>query len=632
MFHVRLKLVALTVLAGMAIIGVRLGQMQLLMGDFYREEGRRRRIRQWYPNAPRGKITARDGTILAEDQPVRSVAVILRDIELREDTAGKKERGLSRDEYERWCAAVAEIAGDTVEGLDAELERVRAEMEEEVDREVRREYSKGPGEASDSEARKARRFGNLIRRLLSKRPHVLYEDVAFNVAARAEVASVELPGLMVTESMKRKYPEELLAAHVLGYVGKITPKEYDLYRDEYEGDERKRVAFEDVMGRAGIERRYNSELRGQRGWRREVVNARREPQKVLSDLPAVRGATIRLAIDPALQRAAERELERIFVAQGRPGAAVCMDVWTGEVLAMASWPTFDPGTFRKEYGRLSDPDELGKYRPLLNRAFRGRYPPGSVFKVVTATAALETGAIAASTQFTCNGVFHLPRVRRGWLCHRRIGHGTIGLHEGIQKSCNVYFYNTGLKAGGSALVEWAARYGFGQPTGIDFDAESARKLDYPRRTGDVVNLSIGQGSLTVTPLQVCGMMAAVANGGELLRPRLRLGGQSMTRHHVGFTDKTLADLRRGLYLVVNEKGGTGYKPVRSREIVIAGKTGTAQAGTGREDHAWFAGYAPFDDPAIAFAVVIEHGGHGGATAGPVAKAIAEAWAKENTKQ
>jgi len=625
----------------MALVVVRLGYMQVLRAEHYRQEGRERRIRVKFPDAPRGRILARDGTVLAEDRPVLSVCVVLKDIDAVSPRPPIQSHygisvefdeiePLAGERYDSWCRKVALLVGDSVEAVKARVDDARAAVEAEIAARRRQILAGGDDASLRAQARLEER---ILRNRLPAEPRVLYEDVPFEVAARAEVAAVDMPGLAVTESLKRMYRDEPLAVHVVGYTSGVSAREYDLYKYDYLGDESKRVFFHDTMGRTGIEEFYNFELRGSRGRREEVINARGQVQRVLSEEPPVEGRTITLTIDPRIQKAAEAALEKAFADLDCAGAAVCIDVWNGAVLAMASHPAYDPNTIRERYCELQDTDGFGRYRPLLNRATAGLYPLGSVFKIVTATAALESFAITPGTVFNCDGVFELGRGRfHCWIAHTAArGHGSLDLYDAIKKSCNVYFYNAGLAAGGPALVEWGLRYGFGKRAEIDLPGEAGGKLEVVKQPGDVVNLSIGQGGLLVTPLQVARMIAAVANGGTLVDVHMVKAHEGGPDRPVGLRPSTLEALRKGLYKVVNESGGTGYRTVRSEKIVIAGKTGTAQAPP-KEDHAWFAGYAPFEDPKIAFAVVIEHGGHGGASAGPVAKAIAQAWAREHGRE
>jgi penicillin-binding protein 2 len=561
--------------------------------------------------------------VLAEDLPVRNVCVVIRDL-----------YRLPQDDFVRWFHTVAAIVKDTPEGAAARVQGVLEDVEATIER--RKRYIFGRGSPEDSRlAKEAMGEERLIRRREYRRPRVIYDDVDFEIAARVEVASADLEGLAVTESMKRKYPMRTLAAHAVGYVGEITPDEWDLYRFDYLGDERKRVTYNDMMGRAGVEKQYNFELRGARGKREEVVNAYDQTQKVLSDESPEPGATIILTIDPKLQAAAEKALAKILLLPEEPrgGAAVCMDVRNGEVLVLASSPSYDPDRIGDDYRKLIDPKGLGKFHPFQNKAVDAALPMGSTFKVITATAALESGAITRHTTFTCDGTFHLGRASFNcWTVAGRVPpHGTLDFIAGFQKSCNIYFFNAGLRTDGPRLLEWALGYGMGKPTGIDLMSEAKGNVPVPRYKGDVVNLSIGQGALLATPLQACRMIAAVANGGNLMVPRLRRETEPVEPKRVGFSATTLAALREGLYTVVNVRGGTGWGNVRSDLITIGGKTGTAQAPSqdGIDgDHAWFVGFAPFDDPQIAVAVVVEHGGHGGAVAGPVGKAIFEAYAIE----
>ena len=625
MFNVRLKFIAGIIFIMMSLVITRLAFMQILKADFYREEARRRQMRISFITAPRGPIFARDGeTILAEDLPVRSVCVVINDL-----------YGMPRERFENWFLKVASIAGDTPDGVAARVQSVLDDIENMIDRRRREILSRGaPGE--ERFAKQALREARDLRRAEYRRPQPLYEDVDFLTAARAEVATPDFAGLAVTESMKRRYPFGPLAAHAIGYVGQSTREEWDLYRFDYLGDERKRVGYVDVMGRAGMEKQCNFELRGLLGRREEVVNAYSQTQKVLSDEPPQPGATIILTIDPVIQEAAEKALATILTdsKEPRPGAAVCMHVKSGEILALASSPSYDPNRMKEDYRKLTDPNGLGRFHPFQDRAIASAKPMGSVFKVIVATAGLESGALTRNTTFTCDGVFHLGRsdfrcyISRAPYFSR---HGPLDLIQGMKVSCNCYFYQAGLKTTGPALVEWALGYGLGKPTGIDLSPEAKGNVPTPHYPGDVVNLSIGQGELLATPLQVCRMIAAVANGGKLLTPRLRREMAPVEPQTVGFSASTWKILREGLYEAVNVQGGTGYRNVRSDLITIAGKSGTAQApaeGDQVGDHAWFAGFAPYENPEIAFAVVIEHGGYGGAVAGPVAKAIAEAYAAE----
>jgi penicillin-binding protein 2 len=637
-FHLRLKLIALAVLAAMTIVMLRLGQMQLLNADHYRDEGHKRRIRTTFPDAARGAILARDGTVLAEDRPVLSICVALREVDPCSPPPGltsdldvslefdKNDRPpMTAEEYEAWCETCAALVGDTVGDFKKRVDAARKRIEDEINQRKREIYAAGSSE-DEALRKRARTEEVILRKIRTSRgsPQVLYNDVPFAVIARVEAVISDVPGLVVTESLKRKYREKPLAAHAVGYMNKASQREYELYHYDYLGDEAKRLTIHDMMGRGGLEELFNFELRGARGRREEVIDARGLVQEILDEELPVQGCSILTTIDPNIQAAAEKALAKAFKETDCPGAAVCLDVHTGDVLAMASFPAFDPNTINKDFADLLSEEGMGRYRPLLNRAIKGQYPLGSVFKVVTATAALESGAITTTTTFHCSGSMKVGR--RAYHCLGR--HGDLNVLDALKRSCNVFFFSAGRAAGGPALTEWALRFGLGRATGIDLPGESTGNVPTAPSTGDVLNLSIGQGRLIVTPLQVARLMAAVANGGELVTPRLQLTAPPGPTRPVGFSEKTLEVLRAGLFKVVNERGGTGYSRVRSDKIVIAGKTGTAQAGS-KGDHAWFGGFAPYHEPRVSFAVVIEYGGHGGAVAGPVAQAMAEVWAEEH---
>ncbi|MFO7897911.1 MAG: penicillin-binding transpeptidase domain-containing protein, partial [Planctomycetota bacterium] len=371
---------------------------------------------------------------------------------------------------------------------------------------------------------------------------------------------------------------------------------------------------------------------------RDHMNRR---QRELATAPATPGRDLVLTIDSRLQKIVEDQMAHALYRDGRRavGAAVFMDVRNGHVLAVASSPAYDPACFRDvhAYRRVvQDPD-----RPLFNRALRGRLPLGSVFKVVTALAALEHGTVPAGVD--CTGRVRCGR--RYFRCHR--AHGHVDLREGIQRSCNSFFYITARKTGDRALIEMARRLGFGRKTGLRFPDEASGNVPVRAPGGQLLNLAIGQGELVVTPLQVARMMAAVANGGTLVPPRLVRelrpfqsdgGGEPPADPRppvdLDLSDASLAAVGDGLYRVVNEPGGTGRRAFAhwSRPFQVCGKTSTAQRTVRRDGEVtadnvgWFAGYAPHKTPRVAFAVAVERlsgGQSGGRTAGPIARDILE---------
>ncbi len=441
------------------------------------------------------------------------------------------------------------------------------------------------------------------------------KGVGYAVAEKILLFRDEYPGIVVKLRARRRYPLGRTACHVIGYVGPLRAGEPEhLIPLGYRLD--------DIIGRAGVEKVYEKMLRARRGGRIVEVDARTGEETTLLEVPAHMGKDLRLTIEIDIQRAAEAALEEC----GKPSSAVLMDVHTGAVLAMASYPFFEPQAFvppRKN--ALVRRYFRDRRHPLLNRAIQGAYPLGSIFKLITATAALETGTITENTQFNCMGAYHIGR----WTfrCWKRTGHGMIDVRDAIKVSCNVFFFTAADKMGGKALSEWASRFGLGRKTGIDLPFESAGRLPVPGKTrrwsrGQTVNLAIGQGALLVTPIQAARLTAAIANGGKLVRPHV-LSSTTIETTPVGARPETLRIVREGMWRVVNAPHGTGIK-CRLEEVAVAGKTATAQAGRG-EDHAWFAAFAPYERPRVCVVVQVEHGGHGGEAAAPVAARILETY-------
>jgi len=407
---------------------------------------------------------------------------------------------------------------------------------------------------------------------------------------------------------RRVYPSGPLVAHIVGSVGEVTKKDLEtLPPDVYRGG--------DIIGKGGVEQFYEERLRGSAGEESIEVDARGRRVQVLDRKEPVPGQTIRLTVDLGAQNLAAN------LMGDRKGAVFAMDVRTGDVKALYSSPTFDTNPLawgissREWIALVNDPD-----RPMMNRVISGTYPPGSTYKVVTLYAALSEGGITERTTFRCTGAFRLgDRVFRCW---KRSGHGTVDIIESLKDSCDVYLYQAGLAAGIDALVFWGRRFGFGEPTGIDLPGEVSgivagrewkrRNLGEKWYLGDTVNYSIGQGFLLVTPIQTAVMYAALANGGTLVRPRL-FAERPEENRRLDLSAKYLQILRKGLREVVRD--GTG-KPADGFGVEIAGKTGTAQNPHG-EDHAWFVGYAPADDPKYVAIVLVEGGGKGSSTAGPL---------------
>jgi len=458
-------------------------------------------------------------------------------------------------------------------------------------------------------------------------PLVVREDVKLAELARIEVRREDFPSAEVRQHERRHYPERELVAHAVGYVGEVSEAQLIAHGEQLERG--------DIVGKSGIERAYDDPLRGMRGWMVVSVNSvgRQVGEARVLKQPG-HGSPLRVTLDLRLQRA-------LLEALGdETGAGVFMDPRTGDVLAMVSTPAFDPNQFAD--GISHDAWEALSSDPrkrLHDRAIASFYAPGSTFKVLMAIAGLESGTITPDQRVFCNGSTVIYGRTR--LCWKKGGHGWVNVEQALAHSCNVFFYKLGQELGIDAIHDYGSRFGLGAPTGIDIPGEDAGILPSaewklaaqgePWYPGDTISVAIGQGLLAVTPIQMARMISAVATGGHLPTPHLLQDAETELRQ-VAISPRTLAIVREALQLAVEE--GTGRRATRG-EFTVAGKTGTAQvfkrsAGIDADklpkeerDHAWFVGYAPADEPRIAFAVVVEHGGHGGTSAAPIARAVLE---------
>jgi penicillin-binding protein 2 len=459
-------------------------------------------------------------------------------------------------------------------------------------------------------------------------PAVLKEDLSLGELAPIEARREWFPSVEFEQTARRTYPFGAIASHVLGYVGEVSERELVAQASEiplYRGD---------IVGKSGIERHYDEGLRGERGSKYVTVNSLgRQLGEGRSSRAPINGGDLQLTLDLQLQRTLVEALG------DEVGAGVFMDPRNGEILALASTPTYDPNIFAGKVSPeawtaiLHDPR-----RPLHDRAIASFYAPGSTFKVVMAIAGLETGTVSPGTTVTCGGSARF--YGRNFLCWKKGGHGTVSIEEALAHSCNVYFYSLGKSLGIEPIHEYGARFNLGSPTGIDLPGEAPgvlpsdawkRKVHGERwYPGETISVSIGQGLLAVTPVQLANTMSGVATG-KLPMPHLVLG-EATEPVDLDLSPETLRIVRNALEEAVAR--GTGRRAALE-DVVVAGKTGTAQvykssAGIDADelpknerDHAWFVGYAPAEDPRIAFAVVVERGGHGGTSAAPVARKVLE---------
>jgi len=457
-------------------------------------------------------------------------------------------------------------------------------------------------------------------------PLVLREDVRLEELAQIEARRELFPSLQVRETARRSYVYRDMFSHVIGYVGEVGDGEMASAES---------LRLGDIVGKTGLERGYDDWLRGQRGWDLVSVNnlGRRIGDPWVGQVPT-HGQPLELTLDLRLQRVLRRGLG------DETGAGIFMDPRSGEVLALVSTPAFDPNQFAdgmtaEAWKSISEDPR----RPLHDRVLASYYAPGSVFKVIMAISGLESGAVSPGETIYCGGSARF--YGRSRLCWKRGGHGSVDLRRALAHSCNVYFYTLGKELGIDLIHEYGSRFSLGTTTGVDLPGETTgvmpsrawkrKQVGAPWYPGDTISVAIGQGYLAVTPLQIATMISAVATDGMMPTPHL-IHCIAPRPRKLDVASRTLAIVRGALRDAV--ASGTG-RAADLDDIAVAGKTGTAQvfkhsAGIDADklpkeerDHAWFVGYAPADRPTIAFAIVVEHGGHGGTSAAPIARRVLE---------
>ncbi|MEJ1929352.1 penicillin-binding protein 2, partial [Nostoc sp. NIES-2111] len=432
----------------------------------------------------------------------------------------------------------------------------------------------------------------------------------------------ELPGVEINTEAVRYYPQGKGLAHVLGYTRELNAEQ--LQKRKNEG-----YRLGDVIGQMGVEKAYESMLRGEWGGQQVEVDGAGRPIRVLGEKQAKAGKDLHLTIDLDLQIAAYKALGN------RRGAIVALDPNNGAVLAMVSYPAFDPNIFSKQKLSQKDWESVqGKDHPLVNRALSA-FPPASTFKVVTTTAGLESGKFAPDSILQTYGSLNIGGVTFGEWNHA--GFGPLGFPRAIAMSSDTFFYQVGRKVGGPTLIEWTRKYGFGQKTGLEFVNEESKGLvpdeiwkqkawKMPWTIGDTINMSIGQGALQVTPLQSAIMFSVPANGGYRVKPHLLKDNEQAKswRESLNMKSTTISVLRDGLRKVVSE--GTGKRLDVPSIPPASGKSGTAEAGVGRPNHTWFGAYAPSNKPEIVVVAFGENSGdHGGTVCGPMVLQVLEAY-------
>jgi penicillin-binding protein 2 len=572
---VRVRLLAAAVTCLLVLIASGFWFVQIAQGDYYRELAENNRLRKLPIIAPRGLIYDRRGRLLVENLPSYNLML---------------DRSRSTN-LERSLAHVAAVLGRPLGDLEDLLERYRE--------------------------------------VPVFKPVLLAENLSLSEVARFGVEALEYPEFEVEVQQTRLYRQREQTAHVIGYIGEPTPEELERSQGA--------ITPGDVTGKKGIEKRYDALLRGKDGERVVVVDSRGELLREYGRVPAVPGKDLTLSLDLELQQEAASWLD----GPEKVGAIIAMDPRNGELLALVSSPSFNSNLFTH---RLQENDWQALLEapnnPLQNRAMQNAYSPGSTIKIVMATAGLSERLIDPGFRLHCSGgtvIYGHP-----FRCWRKEGHGTVGVHEALARSCDVFFYHLGQRLGIERIARYSRMFGLGTPTGIDIPGEkeglvpdaawSLKVRHQPWYAGETISVAIGQGPLLVTPLQEAEMTAVVANGGYRVTPHLVQNVPFPAPRKVEVDERALAIVRKGLWAVVNEPGGTAYNAARLPDFAIAGKTGSVQVIAQKvrtkaetlpfkyRDHGWFTSFAPEEDPQLVVTVFAEHGGSGH-NAAPIAKAL-----------
>ncbi|VBB46240.1 Penicillin-binding protein 2 [uncultured Desulfatiglans sp.] len=575
-----------------AVLMLRLWFLQILQGPTFREKSENNRIRLRDIAPFRGMILDRNGEVLADNRPAYDLYFIPEEVQ----------------DQDRLLNELSQMTG-----LD-------------------------PLKARAAIDKTGARYPFL--------PVCLIRDMQRDQLAKVETHLYDMPGLFIQVQPQRHYVWDDFATHLIGYVGEITEQQLKSGRfaDNKAGD---------LIGKSGIEARWQTHLGGVRGGEQVEVDASGRQIRVVSRKAPLPGANVHLTIDRRLQTVAEDCLA------DKTGAIVALDPTSGQVLALASSPDYDPNVFVGGIDRtLWKAMISAESSPLQNRALCGQYPPGSIFKIVVALAGLQEGLITPSERIFCNGVYAIGNYK--YRCWRRQGHGHVDLHQALVQSCDVYFYLLGKKLGIERIARYARAFGLGQTTGFDAGDEKTGLIpdnEWKKKTygvswqlGETLISSIGQSFVLVTPIQMATLFSAVFNGGVIYQPQVTkevVGRNNETifrfepvaKQKVPIDKAHLERVKQALVGVVEGPRGTGSQ-CRIEGCSVAGKTGTAQVIALEKakhyedesdipwryrDHAWFVAVAPAEDPRIAVAVLVEHGGHGGSAAAPLAKTVIESY-------
>lgn len=663
-----------------------LGQLfnlQIVNGESYREQSEKRLARETESYAPRGNIYDRYGKLLVTSETVYVLQLYRTKIttELLNDVLLKIANILEKngDTYYNNLPIDFETMEFTKSEESIKSWKQTQKMKEDLDVAgvisfLKEKYEIKQEELNDIKKIMIMRYEISTNGYSSYKAVTLAKSISEESMLELEEKSAELSGIYITKQPIRKYLTGSIAAHILGYTGKISSEEYSKKKELG-------YSLNDIIGKSGIESSFEDYLRGQNGKKRLEMDSYGRISNEEEMEESTMGDSVVLTIDLDLQTKTEEVLEDIVLKiqngelnntkyeDATAGAAVVLEVKTGEVLALASYPSYQPQDFvdginQEEYNKYFNNED----KPMYNRAIQGTYPPGSTFKMITGIAGIESGGIGVNEMVNDVGIFYLGHKPACWIWNsRRQVHGNVNAKTALMVSCNYYYYEVASRIGIDKIAEYAKKFGLGEKTGIELYGESsgilaskeyveelnAKGVKKTWTIGDTLSASIGQSYNTFTPLQMCYYISTLANKGKktqvtLVKDIIRADGSVLNHEEVakniqeklGLEEKELEDIEisestieaifEGMRSVTGDQGGTVYGTFNSFPIEVAGKTGTATSGNG-SDNAWFVGFAPYDNPEIAVVVIVEHGGHGYFTARAVKDIMEEYFGYNNDK-
>jgi len=628
-----------TILIGVVLIG-QLFNLQILHGSEFRKESQNRILRQVTQTAPRGEILDRYGEILASNREGFNVEIYK----------------VKMEEEER-----NQIFLKLVDIFKRNNVQYRDTMPEEEFEKYKKKYKLENYSEQDARIIAGIRYEIAQKGYSAYRPYEIATDVSKEVLAEIEERNSELSGVSISVKPIRDYPNKNLASHILGYIGKINKEEYDANKS-------KGYLLNDNIGKDGIESIMEEYLKGSNSLKKVEIDAMGKTTGNYEGYTYQAGDRVYLTLDSKLQAVAEESLKTNIqkissgaYAESSPeanaGAVVAIDVQTGEILAMASYPDYDPSLFVKGISKEDWAKLNTSVKPMFNRNISGLYSPGSVFKMITSIAALETGTITTNTQIEDKGIYERYKdyQPRCWVYKSGRTHGVINVSDALKFSCNYFYYTVADNMGVAPIEKYSKLFGLGRKTGIELYGEKTgiiagkeyaenikKEKWYP---GQTLQAAIGQSDHSFTPIQMARYIATLANGGQQIKPHIikevrTANGDIVDMNDVrininkklGFEEEELQQLNikpehlqavfEGMRAVTGDEGGTAHRVFSDFPIEVAGKTGTVQK-TGGADNAWFVGFAPYDNPKIAICVVIEHGAHGNYTAPVVVDILTE---------